>query len=416
MLCIAFLLAQAVHAQGHWKITQLTSCTGGKSFSPRVSPDGERVYFVSDCSLIPDRGPGGQQVYMWEDGGIKRLTSEHNCMFTDLAPSPDEDALAFSSNCFFQGKNSGRGMEIVVMELSGKVRVITQGNGLPSASPSWSHDNRRLAFVSRADLSDKNPDGSQEIFMAELNAEEIKVRQLSDTSGNGICEAPAVAADSVVARCKADVAGTAAPGETSSLPVIVDGRSVGGNPDLNYELMSFSFKGKPRQLTRTETCENGPPALHPQGRLIAFTSNCGKERMTGEFRPRLHFMAQRAVPAEPGLHFQAGQLRWSKDGSRLVFSSPLSTGVAADDVNPERNPEIFILDVPVEKMIKAVSEHKSPPRTMPSPVTDFPFGFSKSPDISRDGKTVVFVSFANLDDKNQDGGPEIMRAVFVEEE
>ncbi|MFO8057806.1 MAG: hypothetical protein R6V10_10960 [bacterium] len=395
-----------------WKIVQLTSCMSGWNTDPQVTDDGRTVYFLSTCNLADMNDDKSPEIFRWREGKIKQLTRQKNCIINDLALAPDNQSLAFSSNCSFSGDNLQPTFDIHVREKDGDIRAITNGNGIPSRNPAWSPDSRRMAFESRADLKKKeNLDYSNEIFLAELSASTVSIKQISNTRPPGGCEEPGLTTTSIICRCNDDIPGTDKPEEMSDLTMTRDGRTVGGNPDKNWEIFKFSFSGEPRQLTYSQGCSNGAPVVSPQGKVVSFTSPC-KLKPEKTDMPlssfELYLLAPDVTRPFPGHDFPVRSMAWSGDGNLLALSTPLGTR----EFNKENNIEISTLEMPknfYEK--KETAFDKETPAQYLKPVTDFNYGTSELPDVNRDGKVIVFVSNANYKDGNQDGSREIFMAV-----
>ena len=125
--------------------------------SPRWSPDGKRIVWVSTRD-------GNQDIYSADADGknLKRLTSE---IALDNNPSwsPDGKRIAFTSN------RAGN-FEIHIMDADGgNVRRLTNHHAL-DYWPTWSPDGKYIAFTS-------NRDGNYEIYM--MNAAGTSVRNLT---------------------------------------------------------------------------------------------------------------------------------------------------------------------------------------------------------------------------------------------
>ncbi len=394
-----------------WRIIQLTSCRSGGYTDPRVTDDGRTVFFISTADLVDDNFDRSPEIYKWKRGNIKQLTRQKNCIIDDLALAPDNKRLAFASNCVFEKENTNLGTEVFIRDEKGEVSVITEGRGYLSRRPAWSPDGRYLVFESSANLEKrKNADNSNEIFLADLGDSPVSIRQISDTVPAGGCEKPAVSGTSIICRCNDDIPGTEKPEGMADIPVTIDGRTAGGNPDRNWEIFKFYFSGKPSQLTYTQACENLPPVLSPKGRKAAFISTCNLKLNEKEFPTinfELYLMTPEIVRPFPGFTLAVNSMSWSGDGNVLALSSSLRM----EDINPERNLEIFRIKMPGELSRNKNAFNEESPQKYFEPVTDFSYGTSNLPDLNEDGKVIVFVSSADYEDKNQDGSSEVFMAV-----
>jgi TolB protein len=129
--------------------------------SPRCSPDGTRVAWVSTRH-------GNQEVYSVKSDGsdLRRLTND---VALDNAPSwsPDGTQIAFAS------ARSGN-FEIYVMKADGsEVRRLSRHLAL-DYWPAWSPDGKSIAFTS-------NRDGNYEIYL--MNADGSRLRNLTRHPG-----------------------------------------------------------------------------------------------------------------------------------------------------------------------------------------------------------------------------------------
>lgn len=386
-----------------WPVTQLTECNNGKVSAPQISADGQRLFFVSDCDFAQQNRDHNTEIFSWEAGKFTQLTSAELCLIDDLALAPDDARLAFVSDCDFNRMNPGKGLELMLRAEDGQIKVLTQNPGFPSLNPAWASDGKGLAFESRANLAEHNPENARQIFMADLD-ETVAFRQLSRAKNPYGCERPQVATGAVIALCNADFPGTTPPPRFGEpfYPAVIYAASVGANPDHNHELMSFDPEGTPRQLTFTQNCENGPFALRTQGNLIAFVSNCnfGNNGFAGP-APSLYFFSSKISAPFPDLTLTAAGLAFSPDGTRLALSSPFSR----QGMNPEANLEIFLVTIPQQDLTRPL------PLSALTPVTNFPYGASTAPALSKDGRALAFISTANDLARNNDHTPELFRAL-----
>lgn len=104
---------------------------------PSFSPDGQNIAFVSDRTGTP-------QVYAMDamGGGHRRLTfaGPYN---TDPDWGPD-GRIAYSGM-------RGNAIDILTVDLNGKMQRLTPGQGRRSLEPSWSPDGKRLVYASNED-------------------------------------------------------------------------------------------------------------------------------------------------------------------------------------------------------------------------------------------------------------------------
>jgi len=409
---LLFMGLRGGEAESEWVFIQLTDCRSGVNRDPQVSPDGRRAFFISTCDLVGRNSDLSPEIFKWDRGKLTQLTDASGCSIIDLDLAPDGKRVAFISNCYFDGKNRGRSPELMTLSEEGELQILTQSFGHISRRPRWSGDGRMIAFESTANLTGENPDNSNEIFLADLTASTPELRQLSRTRAPAGCEHPNLSGRSVICRCNDDLPGTGSEEQGPGPTVIRDGRTAGANPDRNYELFILHPEAKPKQLTDTKACENGPPALDGSGRLIAFTSNCrfSADRFSSEPRTgstnELYFMADELIRPFSGFAFDGKGLAWSGDGRRLAFSSTMNL----NRQNRERNQEIFLLDLPraTAEDLDGIFKKTGPERWIKQ-LTRFSSAVSHSPRLSRDGKVVVFVSNVNL----QNGNPARIPQIFM---
>jgi dipeptidyl aminopeptidase/acylaminoacyl peptidase len=194
--------------------------TGGKSdTSPRFSPDGCHLAFVR-----PDEAGKSQVWVMSTGGGEARKLTDVAGGITDIAWSPDSDALAFVSDVDpdpapddhdpkkeprvsvvrrIRYRADGLGWRgeafrhiFVVDRESGETRQITDGEGDDSA-PAWSPDGSAIAFI-----SDRRPDREtathSDVYVAPASGGDPELRSQGLSSVAALCWSPSGDAIAVV--------------------------------------------------------------------------------------------------------------------------------------------------------------------------------------------------------------------------
>ncbi|MEZ4727347.1 MAG: SH3 domain-containing protein [Caldilineaceae bacterium] len=135
---------------------------GSDNVYPTVSPDGQRVAFVSDRD-------GNQEIYVVNVDGsnLTRLTYAPG---SDKWPawSPDGQRLAFDSE-----RDGNRELYIMNADGSGVFRVTN--HWAEDGAPSWSPDSKQLVFHS-------NRDGNHEIYT--MNVDGSNLRRLTYHTGH----------------------------------------------------------------------------------------------------------------------------------------------------------------------------------------------------------------------------------------
>ena len=203
--------------------TRLTKDSGGNA-SPAWSPDGEKIAFHSTRD-------GNHEIYVMEADGSNqtRLTNDSGDNDTP-AWSPDGEKIAFHS---IRDGNQ----EIYVMEADGSNQTRLTNDSAGDARPAWSPDGEKIAFHS-------NRDGNQEIYVME--ADGSNQTRLTNHSG-----------------------GNARPVWSPDGEKIV----FHSNRDGNQEIYVMEADGSNQTRLTNDSGGDARPAWSPDGEKIAFHSN-----------------------------------------------------------------------------------------------------------------------------------------------
>ena len=291
----------------------------------QVSPDGSSVAYVRFAmSIMRDRREGRLWIVDADGSNHRKITSEDR---SESSPrwSPDGTRIAFVSG-------SDEGSEIYVHWVAtGQTARLTQLERSPGGL-AWSPDGTQIAFTmlvpeARPVLASMpaKPAGAQ---WADPPIVETRVRHEADGSGviePGFRHIFLVPADGGSPRQV--TAGAYQHGAPIWDP---DGRSIlfsaNRRPDWEYELsQSDIYRVSLADGSITElTTRSGPdagPAVSPDGSTIAFTSF--EERVRTYQTQDLHFMdadgSDERVRLE-GLDRSIGGVTWAADGSGVYFS------------------------------------------------------------------------------------------------
>ena len=129
---------------------QLTDLPGVET-SPRLSPDGRNLLFVS-------RASGSADIYLQRVGGHNPINITKDCPKDDTAPafSPDGERIAFRSEC------EGGGIFMMGATGESRTRVTDFGH-----DPAWSPDGRSLVVATEQTLNPLNRVTTSALFIVD---------------------------------------------------------------------------------------------------------------------------------------------------------------------------------------------------------------------------------------------------------
>lgn len=159
-------------------LTQLTrddSLSGCGCFDPSINGNGSATAFDSDCDLVGENPIAVSEIFVVTPAGVvTQLTHSDIDGCTSLAPSitPSGDFVAFESDCDYAGANEDGSLEIfrAAFPVSSVLQMSDDGGdaGCESAGPSIADGGDTVWYTSFCDPTAENPDGSFEVFSANI--------------------------------------------------------------------------------------------------------------------------------------------------------------------------------------------------------------------------------------------------------
>ncbi len=263
--------------------------------SPKVSPDGTKIVFVSERS-------GSMELYLMnlDDSGFRSLTDN---AAHETAPgwSPDGRRIAFGIETV-----PLRESDIWLMDLDGRKQInLTKAPGYDTR-PVFSPDGTRIAFT-----SNRGNDFKYNFDIWVMNADGSNAQRLTDYA-------------------EYDADPTWSP----------DGKRIAftrAMPDRQFDILVINTDGtNPVNLTNTTQFNEGAPAWSPDGRRIAFATNRGSQNSNSNIWVMdADGSNSRMVTTAVGHNTVPN---WTPDGRQLVFQS-----------TRDFNPEIYIVNVDSEE-------------------------------------------------------------------
>jgi Tol biopolymer transport system component len=313
---------------------QFIRVTAEGGSDPVVSADGRYIAFSSSASYTKRNEDGSDEIFRYSVARkrFQQLTSDKEGEGGSVLPaiSGDSKRVAFETTSNLRRRNADFSNEVFLFNRSGNgaLSVDPEGEG-ESHTPSLSGDGKLIAFVSTSNLTGRNDDFSQELFLYDLDKHTLS-QATSDPEGNGESSVPAVSRD-------------------GGFVVFVSSSNVAGlNPDNASAIYLRSRSGRYTLISATP---DGPfdgeaPTINEDGRWIAFMSSYditgGNPDHSSEIllynRTRKTFSQLTDQP----LGCSNLGPKQSSNGARVAFMSTCDyTGG-----NPDHNMEVFVVDNP----------------------------------------------------------------------
>ncbi len=255
---------------------ELTDITTSNSSKPAFSGGGQILAFQSNGDFIGNNSDGNVEIFIYNRNtdSFSQITQTTS----GVSSAPDLDlsgnSLVFQSTAVITGGSRGSVSEIYHYDINSDLFTrITDSTGAAngSHSPDISEDGTMIAFISDADFTGENPDGSREAFL--FNG--VEIIQISDDAGDdpsahvdhvaidgsgskviytkNLTERPLFLYESIgrggpVQLASGLVSDPAISSNGTRVSFTSNGDYTGGNPDASVELFLYDF-----------TIENGSP-------------------------------------------------------------------------------------------------------------------------------------------------------------
>jgi hypothetical protein len=164
------------------ELQQLTSNTL-TDFSPTLSPDGEKIAFVSAGAQTSNL-QGDFEIYLMNslDGSDQQNLTTTNGDIDDFGPdfSPDGEKIAYSSEGV-RSSNAEGDSEVYKMNDDGSAQnnLTDTADGIFDFEPDFSSNGEKIAYRSLGVHSSRNPEGDDEVY--KMNDDGSAQENLTDT-------------------------------------------------------------------------------------------------------------------------------------------------------------------------------------------------------------------------------------------
>jgi len=147
--------------------TQLTNTAAPfTNVNPSIDLDGTRISFQRGLT-----GPGNAELWIWDQAtGLTQVTSALDGSSGPSSVSGTGDRVAFDFNGDPLGSNADGNGEIFLLDGGTLAQVTVTPGPIGSGAPAVTATGQRIAFLSSLDLVGQNPEGNQEIYLADCGA------------------------------------------------------------------------------------------------------------------------------------------------------------------------------------------------------------------------------------------------------
>ena len=147
--------------------TQITNEPEGDSLNPSISVDGMRVAFQSDADINGVNDGDNREVYLYDipTGIITQVTDSTTGDSMVPVLNSNGTLIAFVSGADLTGMNADGSDEIFVFDAVGGTTTQITDSMEDSRNASINGDGTLIVFQSSANFTGGNPDGTQEIFL-----------------------------------------------------------------------------------------------------------------------------------------------------------------------------------------------------------------------------------------------------------
>lgn len=388
LMCVTgalWLYAVPVAAQ-----QQISSVDSGDATAASISNNGSRVAYLSNGTPLNSPANTGNvaQLFIVDTDGSD--TAQLTNAETDIREphlSGNGQQVAFISSADLTGSNGDGSDELFLVSINtSSIVQVTDNNGAGGLqSPSLSANGNRIAFSANADLagpSGQNGDGSQEVFV--VNSDGSGLVQISDGPIGTASQTPSLSSDGrqIVFSSNANLVDNNDDGNNEIFIATLDDSSGG-----SVTLQQLTDTGVGQSL-RPSIADNGQIAFesnadltgnNPNGNVQVFLMNSSGASIT-------QLSSDNSNGNNTNGNSQFAEI--SADGSRIAFQSNASL---LDTQNSDGSTEIYVVDSSGNNLQQL--SNSSADATQPT--------------ISANGQRVAFQSNADLSGNNPQGNVQI---------